>query len=305
MPILNEITVGVTHYTKHDNDYFFAKPTEKFQKLPPGIYTLQMSRGGEVYLSPMSAMTDTLIRLPSFTSEKVILEVDKFWSPATKAKFDKRKLVYKRGIILHGLPGVGKSACVSQIMEAEVKAGGIVFFGPPPKMLTHAVKCIREIQGDIRCLVVWEEFDGLIAGDESSYLSLLDGEMQIDNVVYLATTNYLDRIPNRFKKRPSRFAGVIEIPLPDEETRKIYIESKIQADENIDITQWVKATDGFTIDHIKDLIISVMCLDVEFNEAVDRLKDFSYSDEDDFISDRRSERQKLFEGVFNLDDEWK
>jgi len=278
MNILNEIKVGVSHYQKQGNSYYFGRPNKKTKKLEPGIYTIQQDPMGQIYLEGMSAMTDSLIRLPDFTSEKVIKEVEKFWTKETKAKFTKRQLVYKRGIILHGLPGTGKSACVSQLMEAEVKQGGIVFFSPSPGMLQYVVKCIREIQGDIRCLVVWEEFDDLIEANESDFLSLLDGEMQIDNVVYIGTTNYLDRIPNRFKNRPSRFASIIEVGLPNEETRKVYLSNKIHADDNIDIDVWAKATEGFTIDHIKDLIISVLCLDVPFNEALDRLKDFQYDE---------------------------
>jgi len=299
MNVLNKTSIGVNHYSKSGNNYYFGKPSVKIKNLPAGIYTIEMTQGGEIYLSPMSAMTDTLIRLPDFTSERVIKEVEKFWTSETKAKFDKRKLVYKRGILLHGAPGVGKSACIAQIMEAEVNSGGIVFFCPNPSVLYGAVKAIREIQGDVRCLVVWEEFDSLLERDESSYLSLLDGEMQIDNVVFLATTNYLNRIPDRFKKRPSRFASIISVGLPSNETRRVYLESKIYPDENIDVNQWVLATKGFTIDHIKDLVISVLCLDLPFEEAVDRIKGLTYDeDKENTRSEKRSHRHKLLESMF-------
>lgn len=301
MNILNKQNIGVSHYEKIGNRYHFGMPSKKYKHLDAGIYTINVDKSGSIYLDPMSAMTDTLIRLPEFTSEKVIREVDKFWLPETKAKFDKRQLVYKRGIILHGIPGVGKSACIAQIMEAEVKNGGIVFFSPTPNMLNYVIKCIREIEKkNIRCLVVWEEFDSLLEHGESDFLSLLDGEMQIDNVVYLATTNHLDRIPARFKNRPSRFASIIEVGLPNEATRKAYLENKIYPEDKIDLNQWVKATEGLTIDHIKDLIISVLCLDVPLKEAVDRLKQFEYNKDDDMNSRNRRESNKrqLMENLF-------
>lgn len=302
MNILNDIKMGVSHYTQFEGNYYFGRPTKKLKKLAPGIYQINVDQGGDIFLSPMSAMTDKLIRLPDFTSERIIKEVEKFWSLETKAKFNKRSLVYKRGILMHGLPGVGKSACIAQIMEAEVNAGGIVFFCPAPSLLNHAIKCIREIQGNIRCLVVWEEFDELIERDESSYLSLLDGEMQIHNVVYLATTNYLNRIPPRFKQRPSRFASIVEIGMPNEETRRVYLQSKIQPGESIDVNAWAKATDGFTIDHIKDLIISVLCLDLPFEEAVDRIKDFKYDEEKQGSNKKDLIRNKLSSRLFNFND---
>lgn len=299
MNILNKINLGVTHYIKMGNDFYFGLPSKKYKKLDPGIYTINMNKSGEVYLSPMQAVTDTLIRLPDFTSEQVINEVEKFWSKETHDKFIKHELVYKRGIILHGLPGVGKSACVAQIMEAEVKAGGIVFFCPSPNNLTRCIKAIREIQGNIRCLVVWEEFDDALQRDESSYLSLLDGEMQVDNVVYLATTNYLDRIPNRFKKRPSRFASIIEVGTPNEVTRRIYIQTKGKNSDKIDVEKWVKATKGLTIDHIKDLIISVVCLDVSFEDSLDRLKEFSYDQEKDDENIKKQLERKFGDSLFD------
>jgi SpoVK/Ycf46/Vps4 family AAA+-type ATPase len=301
MNIINKQKEGVDHYEKMGTKYFFGKPSESFSKLEAGIYTINVDKSGSVFLDPMSAMTDTLIRLPEFTSEKIIKEVEKFWSTKTKAKFSKRKLVYKRGIILHGKPGVGKSACVAQIMEAEVNSGGIVLFAPSPNLLHHVMKCIREIENiDRRCLVVWEEFDSMIDRNESEFLSLLDGEMQINNVVYLATTNYLDRIPNRFKNRPSRFASIIEVGLPNDATRRAYLENKIYPEDKINLEDWVKATDGLTIDHIKDLIISVLCLDIPLQEAVDRLTKIDYTKEDDndIESKRDRQRRQLMENLF-------
>lgn len=301
MNILNKLKLGVTHYEKIGKRFFFGMPSESFPKLDAGIYTIGVDKNGSVYLDPMSAMTDTLIRLPDFTSEKVIKEVEKFWLPETKAKFEKRALVYKRGIILHGIPGVGKSACIAQIMEAEVNNGGIVFFAPTPNMLHYVMKCIREIEDkNIRCLVVWEEFDELLSHGESEYLSLLDGEMQIDNVVYLATTNYLDRIPARFKNRPSRFASIIEVGLPNEATRRAYLENKIYPEDQINLDEWVKATEGLTIDHIKDLIISVLCLDIPLTEAVDRLKQFEYNKDEDSERENRRDRGRrlMMESLF-------
>jgi len=299
--IINKQKVGVDHYEKVGTKYFFGNPSVSFSKLEAGIYIISVDKSGAVFLDPMSAMTDTLIRLPEFTSEKIIKEVEKFWSPKTKAKFNKRKLVYKRGIILHGKPGVGKSACVAQIMEAEVNSGGVVFFAPSPNLLYYVMKCIREIENvDRRCLVVWEEFDSMIDRNESEFLSLLDGEMQIDNVVYLATTNYLDRIPNRFKNRPSRFASIVEVGLPNDATRRAYLENKIYPEDKINIEDWVKATDGLTIDHIKDLIISVLCLDIPLQEAVDRLTkiDYTKEDEQDIAKKRDQHRRQLMENLF-------
>ena len=56
---------------------------------------------------------------------------------------------------------------------------------------------------------------------ESEYLSLLDGENQIGNVVYVATTNYPEKLDKRFTDRPSRFDVVQKISMPNEDGKKI------------------------------------------------------------------------------------
>jgi SpoVK/Ycf46/Vps4 family AAA+-type ATPase len=161
-----------------------------------------------------------------------------------------------------------------------------VFFETAPDTLFEAVNEIKSIQGDIKVLAVFEEFDAWM-NQSHKMLSLLDGELQIDNVVFLATTNYIDRIPPRIKNRPSRFATVIEVGTPNAETRKAFLAGKIGKDENVDINKWVKLTDGMMLDHLKDLIVSVLCIGLPLDEAVEKLKTMNASelrdeDEDDF-----------------------
>lgn len=243
-------------------------PTSK--KLPAGIYRAGKTADGKIIFQPMSAMTDGLIDLPAHVSEKVLNEVNNFWSPETRSRFDKYGMVYKRGMLLYGPPGTGKTVIVSKVMDQVVREGGLVFFDVDPHLLHECVGLIKEIQGDIRILAVYEEFDSRLNRD-SSFLSLLDGELQIENVVYLATTNYIDRIPDRVKNRPSRFATVIEIGVPDAATRAAFIRGKIK-DEWINVDEWVKLTEGMSLDHLKDLIISVLCIGVDLHDAVSKLK---------------------------------
>ena len=89
-------------------------------------------------------------------------------------------------------------------------------------------------------MVIWEEFENWVAGYEADILNILDGVHQVDNVFYIATTNYIQQIPPRIRNRPSRFADVIEIGPPSANLRKAYIEAKIHPDDKIDIKKWVK-----------------------------------------------------------------
>jgi SpoVK/Ycf46/Vps4 family AAA+-type ATPase len=104
---------------------------------------------------------------------------------------------------------------------------------------------------------------------------LLDGETQVGNVVYLATTNYLSKIPSRIKNRPSRFARVIEVGQPNEEARRMYLTAKLQEDDLKYLEPMVQATDGFVIDQLKDLVISVCCFGQPISEAVMKIQEMN------------------------------
>lgn len=268
---------GLDHFLIQDGCFFPSQKIPKTNKLPPNIYTIKTTPQGAIYFRPMSAMTDGLVDLPKHVSGAVIKEVKDFWSDTTRAKFEKYEMVYKRGIILYGPPGTGKSVIVSKIMEAVVEEGGIVFFDPAPRLLYEAMNQVKEIQGDVKVLVVYEEFDSWLARSESDFLSLLDGELQIENIVYLATTNFLDRVPPRIRNRPSRIASVIEVKYPDVETRRAFLLGKVK-DDPIDIELWIKLTEGMSLDHLKDLIISVLCIGVPLEDAIKKLREMNSRD---------------------------
>jgi len=142
------------------------------------------------------------------------------------------------------------------------------------------VDCVRGIeQTDRPFMVVWEEFENWVENSESELLALLDGIQQVDNTIYIATTNYIDTIPERIKDRPSRFADVMEIGLPNATARRIFLEAKIHKTDNVDIAMWVNETEGLSIDHLKDLIISVLVLGMSFEKALEKVSRItSYDD---------------------------
>ena len=76
-------------------------------------------------------------------------------------------------------------------------------------------------------------------------------------MVTIATTNHIEYLEERYVNRPSRFDRVVEFPLPNKESRKMFIEYSVLPEdlEKIDINHWVERTDGYTIDHINELIL--------------------------------------------------
>jgi SpoVK/Ycf46/Vps4 family AAA+-type ATPase len=105
-------------------------------------------------------------------------------------------------------------------------------------------------------------------------LNLLDGIKQIDNVVYIATTNHPEKLEDRITNRPSRFDRRYEVELPNEEVRKAYIQNKLSEEDlkGIDLNSWIKESEGFSLAHMRELVISVITMDNSFEDTIARLK---------------------------------
>ena len=131
-------------------------------------------------------------------------------------------------------------------------------------------------------IVILEDIDSLASEDRYSttkLLNILDGVKQIENVVYIATTNYPEKLQERITNRPSRFDRRYKVEMPSNEIRRSYIENKLSEEDisNIDIDRWVKETDSMSLSHLKELIISVVVMGKDFEEALNSLKEMKKS----------------------------
>jgi len=262
-----------TQYLKHqDGSIRFSGPVSKLKTLPPAVYDVSVDNFGNIYLETAETYTDELIALPNSPAEQIEKDVNSFLTAEVRSKFERYKLLYKRGLLMHGIPGTGKTSIVHLLMRKAIEKGMVVLLNPEPYLVCSTIDTIRKIEkADRPLMVVWEEFEQCVENNEGDLLDLLDGVDQVNNIFFIATTNYLNMIPPRIRNRPSRFAEIIEIGTPNDDLRRAYISAKIHDDDDVDLDEWVAKTEGLTIDGIKDVIISVLVLDVPLEEAVAKI----------------------------------
>jgi len=240
-------------------------------QLTPGVYSpLSTMRG--FFLVKKDVQTDKLLKLPDDPTSEVLDHIDDFWN--RKDRFDMLGLVFKRGVLLWGPQGSGKTSTMFQLMSKIVTDEGIVILCDDPYECTSAIRLIRSVEKDRRLIVVMEDVDEIIRyyGDKK-LTSMLDGDENVNNVVFVATTNYPERLPPRLLRRPSRFDIIKFIGMPTEKARKAYIKHVLKSGVSItELDEWAKNTEEMSIAQIKETIILVKVFDIELIEAIKRVK---------------------------------
>jgi hypothetical protein len=271
----------LTQWTTGDGKRFIPSGTTKSQ-LPAGVYEIHHSSCLGLYFEKIPVRTEGLIRFPQTNSEKVLKEIETFWDK--EKTFEDFGIAYKRGIILWGPPGGGKTCCVNLIMKDVVDRNGIVVKFTNPGLFMEGMRVLREIQGDSPIVVLMEDIDSIVENFESTVLNILDGVESIRKVVFLATTNYPEVLGARIINRPSRFDKRFKIPYPNEESRMIYFKHLIgNRNIKIDLNKWVKDTENFSIAHLKELFVAVVILGDDYDDALKSLNSMKerISSEDD------------------------
>lgn len=237
---------------------------------PAGVYEVGLSTRLGIVLEPKKLKNDELIELPGHGCEDVMLEIKKFWE--LRDKFEERGLTHKRGVLLYGDPGTGKTSILNLLIKQMVeKIGGIVLMQKDLSNMAAGLQLVRSREPNRPIMMVFEDIDDM-RSQESSMLALLDGENQVNGVVTVATTNYLDRLPSRIRQRPSRFDLVIEVDMPGAEARREYLNVKEPSLQGPELEQWVNKTEGYSLAAIKELIILSRVYGVELESALERLK---------------------------------
>lgn len=244
--------------------------SQSLDKLPPGCYVPDATDHG-IILRKHPLQTDTLIDLPDSKSRAVIEEIKQFQT--LRPAFKQRGLLFKRGVLLWGPPGSGKTSTLHLLMRLIVDEGqGIALLVTQPGIADAGLQLIRTIEPERQVICIMEDIDGLVAtyGIEH-YLSLLDGEGQIDNVVFVATTNYPERLDKRLVDRPSRFDTVEYVGMPSPEARYVYLRHKEPDLPEDAILEMVAVSHDFSIAHLRELIILTQCFGRTIEEAAKRL----------------------------------
>lgn len=258
----------------HSDTYLACAQT--IDNLIPGVYGFDLCPNGVLFVrNPINA--DDLIDFPDSVYDKVINEVETFWQLG--ARFEKYGFLHRRGYLLYGPAGSGKTCLVQRLVQKIIENDGIVFMSgaSSPELFSEGLKVFREIEPDRQIICIFEDIDTMVERwSEAQVLSLLDGENQVNKVINIATTNYPERLDKRIVARPRRFDRIVKIAMPNEVIREAYFKNKLKINGE-DGKKWVKETEGLSFAALAELVISVKCLGNSFEETINKLREMSSS----------------------------
>jgi cell division protease FtsH len=181
----------------------------------------------------------------------------------------------RRGILLHGAPGTGKTHTVSYLLSQLPDVTVIAISGRALTLITQACSVARTLQPAV---IVVEDVD-LIAEERTmgrpgehpllfQLLNEMEGLNSADDVTFLLTSNRAELLEPALAARPGRVDLAAELPLPDAAARRqligLYRGNLVLDVSSLDTV--IKRTEGVTAPFLKELLRRAALLAAESDD---------------------------------------
>jgi hypothetical protein len=260
-----------SHWAKRGNRFYPTNVTH--DKLPSGVYEAKADSDGATFAREIAFPADSLLSLPGMPTEYIVRQIQDFWD--RKKVFDQIGFLFKRGILLYGPAGSGKTCIIRQLADEIIKREGVVMSIDDINVVQDVLLKLREIEPERPVMTIFEDIEKMMQDkdERSNILSFLDGEKQLSNIVHIATTNAPDALEDCFMRRPGRFDLVLGLDPPIDAAREMYLTHLIKdAVEPRQLQQMVIDTDGMGLAHLRELVVSILCLKLDYKTTLQRLR---------------------------------
>lgn len=259
-----------TLWVKDKGKYIPSPDLSIIKELPSGIYSVKYNDQQGYFCNPLTDLTDKLFVFESSPILEISKEIEKFWNK--KDKYATTKFLHKRGILLEGFPGTGKTSIINQICKQLVDKGGIIFRVDGAKnfetYLSFLHLMFRKIQPHTPIISILEDLD-TYSEVFQEITEFLDGKYNINHHIVIASTNNSAKLPLALL-RSSRFDLRIEIPLPSKELRLEYLSKLGISIEEADLI--ADKTELCSLADLKELYTCRFLLEYPLDEALTKIR---------------------------------
>lgn len=291
-----------------DEVFYFAPNVEKMQLFIEAVNEQLRN----VLMTQVSYMIDTedgirrsnigeseLIRredvfLEEHLRRNIFRSIDEFFKDDGEF-FKHYGLPYKRGILLYGAPGNGKTTLVKSI-TGSVDAP-VVYWQITEHTDSESIQEVfRLVNSMTPAILVIEDIDSMPDYVRSVFLNMLDGAHSRHGIFVIGTTNYPERIDPALINRAGRFDRAYEIKNPKKELRTEYLKTlDIRSLLNEEVVEHIsKLSKGLSMSQLSELYMSIALnwhydKELNYEEAVSELqKQRKDAQKNDWEDDDRS-----------------
>ncbi|KAI0729314.1 P-loop containing nucleoside triphosphate hydrolase protein [Fomitopsis betulina] len=180
---------------------------------------------------------------------------------------------WKRGMIMYGPPGNGKTISMKAIMKECDAKGYAPLYVKSFKSWKGEEGSMEDVFSKARemapCVLILEDLDSLINdGNRSFFLNQLDGLEGNDGLLLIGSTNHFDRLDPALSGRPSRFDRKWLFEDPDRDERALYAkywQHKLKGNKDIDfpdrlVDEIAHITNKFSFAYLKEAFVSTLVI---------------------------------------------
>lgn len=218
------VSIDDTFLFTTNKDRFFKEFLYKLETPEPefilkeGLYIPVLGMNGWILsLLPLNETDPPILNDELFN--KTTKEINEF----TKREeiYVNMKSDYKRGILLYGPPGNGKTSFIKYFLYHRKDTLSIICDAKNEEQLDfiNRIICRRDIKNMLK-IIVMEDIDGINPNCRSKILNFLDGIIPVHKTIFIATTNFPHHLDPALMNRPSRFDSVVYIDEPDRNSRE-------------------------------------------------------------------------------------
>jgi len=197
-----------------------------------------------------------------FTSqvrERIEGEVLNFFDDSVAALYNKLRAPYRRGVLMYGPPGNGKTSLI-KLIGSELKKIPAQVLRPARHFDDDDLSdVVQQWIDDAPAMLIIEDLDTLFSASAvtlSGFLNLIDGVgIKCDGgLLLVATTNHPDRLDAALNNRPGRLDTLIEVGPPDEPLRERFLGRHLRDITKLNFRELVTVTDGLSYAQLEEIV---------------------------------------------------